>query len=305
MEARAIVLDAEGRTLSPCPADKARRLVAQGRAEIVRDDPLTIRLTRSVTIPSPTRLGDRLVAQDPAIATVGDRPVAQDPAPRRRGDRRVAQNPAIATVGDRPVAPTKVGERLLLHICCGPCATYTVAHLRGLGYEVTGYWFGPNIHPFSEHERRREALETLAADIDLPVIWEPGYEMPEFLRLVAGTPERPARCRICYRMRLARTARVAAAGGFDAFSTTLLISPYQDLDAIREIGAEEGDAQHVRFYFENLRKGFAEHHRLAREHGLYMQRYCGCVYSEWEGLRGRRGTAGGPAPRGAILEQND
>ena len=270
MEARAIVLDAEGRTLSPCPADKARRLVSQGRAEFVGDDPLTIRLTRAVSIPAPTRRGDRRVAQDQAST--------------RRGDRRVAQG---QTVGDQPVAPTKAGERLLLHVCCGPCATYTVAYLRGLGYDVTGYWFGPNIHPFSEHQRRRDALETLAADIDLPVIWEPGYAMPAFLRLVAGTPERPGRCRICYRLRLARTARAAAAGGFDAFSTTLLISPYQDLDAIRAIGEEEGAAPGVRFHFENLRKGFAEHHRLAREHGLYMQRYCGCVYSEWEGLRGR------------------
>jgi len=241
----AVVLDAEGRTLSPCPENKARRLVAEGRAELVAEDPLTIRLTRVVSIPRPARC---------------------DAVPARFD-----------------------GQRLLLHICCGPCATYSVAHLRDLGFEVTGYWFDPNIHPFSEHERRRESLVKLATGVGLPMIWEPGYEMPEFLRLVAGTPERPGRCRICYRMRLARTARVAVAGGFDAFSTTLLISPYQDLKAIREIGEEEGAAQGVRFYFENLRKGFAEHHRLAREHGLYMQRYCGCVYSEWEGLRGDDG----------------
>jgi epoxyqueuosine reductase len=243
---RAVVLDAEGRTLSPCPEGKALRLVAARRAELVREDPLTIRLTRAVPLPEPKRRGH------------------QPPAPIDHH-----------------------GERLLLHICCGPCATYTVAHLRDLGFDVTGYWFDPNIHPFSEHERRRESLVKLATDVDLPVIWEPGYEMPEFLRLVAGTPHRPGRCRICYRMRLARTAHAAAAGGFDAFSTTLLISPYQDLKAMREIGEEEGAAQGVRFYFENLRKGFAEHGRLAREHGLYMQRYCGCVYSEWEGLRGR------------------
>lgn len=236
---RAIVLDAEGRTLSPCPVDKARRLVATGHAELAREHPLTIRLTRPVSIPEPTH----------------------------RSDRRVA--PA----GHH-------GERLLLHICCGPCAIYTVDHLRDLGFDVTGYWFGPNIHPYSEHERRREALATLATAVDLPVIWEPGYAMPEFLRLVAATPHRPARCRICYRLRLARAARAAAAGGFDAYSTTLLISPYQDLGAIGEIGAEEGATHGARFHFENLRRGFTEHHRLAREHGLYRQRYCGCVYSD-------------------------
>jgi predicted adenine nucleotide alpha hydrolase (AANH) superfamily ATPase len=246
MPERAIVLDAEGRTLSPCSVGKARRLVAQGRAERVREDPLTIRLTRAVALPEPTR----------------------PPAP-----------------------PDHTGERLLLHICCGPCATFTVGHFRGLGYDVTGYWFGPNIHPYSEHERRREALEKLAAAIDLPVIWEPGYAMPAFLRLVADTPDRPARCRLCYRLRLAQTARAAAAGGFDAYSTTLLISPYQDLDAIGAIGEEEGAAHGVRFHYENLRSGFAAHHRLARAHGLYMQRYCGCLYSEWEGLRGKQGGA--------------
>ena len=247
-QACATVLDAEGRTLSPCPADKARRLVAEGRAELLREDPLTIRLARIVAIPEPTQ-------------------------------RREA-----ATLSDHR------GQRLLLHVCCGPCATYTVDHLRGLGFEVTGYWYGPNIHTFSEHERRREGLATLAADVDLPVIWEPGYEMPTYLRLVAATAGRPARCRICYRLRLARTARTAGAGGFDAYSTTLLISPYQDVETIRAIGEEEGAAWGVRFYFEDLRRGFAEHHRLAREHGLYRQRYCGCVYSEWEGARKRNSS---------------
>ncbi len=176
------------------------------------------------------------------------------------------------------------GKRTLLHICCAPCATFTVDYLREQGAAVTGYWYNPNIHPFAEHERRRETLSRYAGEIGLEVEWEPGYEMPAFLRAVAGREVQGVRCALCYRMRLERTAQTAARLGMDAFTTTLLISPYQDLEAIRRMGQELAASYGVAFYGESLRKGFAEHHRLAREHDLYRQRYCGCLYSEWESL---------------------
>jgi hypothetical protein len=172
-----------------------------------------------------------------------------------------------------------------------------VHYLRGLGAQVTGYWYNPNIHPYGEHELRREALAGYAAQVELDVIWEPGYEMPAFLRAVVGREEQGARCAICYRMRLERAAQAAAQRGLDAFTTTLLISPYQDLHTIEGIGQELAAAYGVMFYYENLRRGFAEHHRLAREHGLYRQRYCGCLYSEWE-ARDRAAATRRP-PRGA------
>lgn len=236
---QAIVLDALGRTLSPCAADRARKLVQAGRATVVATEPLTIQLGQAVERPAPT------------------------PVPA--------------------VEPLR-GQRLLLHICCGPCATYTVSHLYALGAEVTGHWFNPNVHPYSEHELRRESLERYAAAIALPMLWEPGYEMPAFLRAVAGHEATDERCRLCYALRLARTAQRAADGGMDAFGTTLLISPYQDIEAIRQIGEELAGRYGVAFYYENMRRGFAAHQRLAREHALYQQRYCGCVYSEWESL---------------------
>ena len=176
------------------------------------------------------------------------------------------------------------GKRVLLHICCGPCATYTVRRLREVGAEVTGYWFNPNIHPFSEHEKRRETVERYGQEISLPLIIEPAYEMPIFFQLVVGHERFRERCLLCYQLRLERTAQVAAMHGYDAFTTTLLISPYQDQAAIHRIGDEAGAIHGVAFYFENLRRGFAEHHQLAREHGLYQQRYCGCLYSEWEAI---------------------
>ncbi len=176
------------------------------------------------------------------------------------------------------------GKRLLLHICCGPCATFTVRYFRERGAEVTGYWYNPNIHPYSEYLKRRETLARYAEEIGLSVFWEARYDAVEFFRRVAGHEAFGERCALCYHLRLEGAARFAAEGGFDLFSTTLLISPYQNLRAIRALGEELGSLYGTPFYFENLRRGFAEHHRLAEEHGLYRQRYCGCLYSEWESL---------------------
>ena len=232
------VLDSEGRRLSSCPLDRARRLLAEGRATLVSEDPFAIQLTRKVEIP-----------------------------PRE-------QPAAIEIVGK--------GKSILLHTCCGPCSTYTVERLRQQGFEVTGFWYNPNIHPFSEHERRLESMESYAGSVGLPLLREEGYEMVQFLRLVAGREARPERCGLCYRMRLQRTAEVAAARGFDAFTTTLLISPHQNQDLLREIGADLAREHGVDFHFENFRRGWSERGRLTREHDLYRQQYCGCVYSEWE-----------------------
>jgi predicted adenine nucleotide alpha hydrolase (AANH) superfamily ATPase len=147
---------------------------------------------------------------------------------------------------------------------------------------VAGHWYNPNVHPYSEHERRRETLARYAQEIELSTIWEPGYDVVRFLRAIHGREQFRVRCKTCYRLRLERTAQVAAREGFDAFTTTLLISPYQDQAAIRAIGQEMADTHGVEFWYENLRRGWAEHARITREHGLYSQRYCGCVYSEWE-----------------------
>lgn len=189
------------------------------------------------------------------------------------------------TIPSKEAPPNPLANRAtLLHICCGPCATWTVPYLQSQGATVTGFWYNPNIHPFSEHERRREALESLASQLALPMIWEPGYEVVKFMRAICGHEAFRERCMICYRMRLERTAQVATTQGFDYFTTTLLISPYQDLEALQRIGQDIAERYGVAFYGENLRRGFAEHHRLAREYGLYEQRYCGCLYSEWEAL---------------------
>jgi predicted adenine nucleotide alpha hydrolase (AANH) superfamily ATPase len=178
-------------------------------------------------------------------------------------------------------------KKILLHICCGPCSTYTIDRLREEGFSVTGFWYNPNIHPFSEHERRRECIEGYAGVVALPMIFWPNYEMVEFLRRVLGHEAKGERCSIDYRMRLEKTAEVAAREGCDAFTTTLLISPHQDQALIHKIGQELGPKYNIEFYFENFRRGWMERGRLAKEHGLYRQNYCGCIYSEWERYKGR------------------
>jgi predicted adenine nucleotide alpha hydrolase (AANH) superfamily ATPase len=236
------VLDCQGRELSPCSPGKAQRLLAQGRATLAGEDPLTIQL-----------------------------PYAVDSPPK-------PEEAEVETVGE--------GRSILLHICCGPCSTYTINRLRVEGFQVVGYWYNPNIHPFTEHEERRASFEKYAQSVGLPFGREDGYEMPQFLRLVAGSEAHGKRCRLCYEMRLTRTASVAAREGFDAFTTTLLISPHQNQGLLWETGEKVAKEYEVEFYFENFRCGWSERGHLTDEHGLYRQQYCGCIYSEWERYAG-------------------
>lgn len=169
---------------------------------------------------------------------------------------------------------------VLLHACCGPCATYPVEHLRRQGLEVTAFWYNPNIHPFLEHQRRLEAMQSAAQAMALPLIISQGYDMVGYFRAVVG--HEGERCGHCFRLRLSRTAEAAREGAFTSFTTTLLVSPYQRHDVLREVGQQVAGEQRVEFLYQDLRPGFEECRRMGQELDLYRQRYCGCVYSEWE-----------------------
>jgi predicted adenine nucleotide alpha hydrolase (AANH) superfamily ATPase len=169
---------------------------------------------------------------------------------------------------------------VLLHACCGPCSTYVVNRLHEQGLDVSAFWYNPNVHPFREHQRRLEAMELFARATGLTLIIDEGYDILKYFQVVVG--HESERCPDCYRLRLSRTARVAKERGFDAFTTTLLISPYQDHEVICKLGEELGRMWGVGFHYEDFRPGFRESHRMSRELGLYHQGYCGCVYSEWE-----------------------
>lgn len=170
--------------------------------------------------------------------------------------------------------------KILLHTCCAPCSIYPVKFLRSEGMDVTGYYFNPNIHPYTEFIKRKEALEKYAAEIGMEMIFDPGYYLEEFIRAAAYREQQ--RCRACYSMRLDQAAREAKEGGYDCFSTTLLVSPYQKHELIEEIGRSAGDKHGVKFHYVDFRPGYREATALSREMGMYRQKYCGCIYSEKE-----------------------
>ncbi len=174
-------------------------------------------------------------------------------------------------------------KKVLIHVCCAHCAAYTAEHFRAEGYDVTAYWYNPNIHPFSEHQSRLEAMQRLAQEMALPLIIEPGYDMPEYFRRVAG--HEAGRCGHCFRLRLERTAAAAKAGGYDAFTTTLLISPHQQHEILKETGEKVAADSGVAFLYTDLRKRYSDSRRLTKPLDLYRQQYCGCLYSEWERYR--------------------
>jgi len=170
--------------------------------------------------------------------------------------------------------------KVLLHTCCGPCTIYPLDYLREQGHAVYGYFFNPNIHPFTEWQRRRETLENYAAAKDCKVIVDAEYRLEEFLRMVVFRETQ--RCRFCYALRLRQAARVARKGQFDAFCTTLLVSPFQKHELIREIGEAAGEEYGIPFLYVDFRPGYREATARSRELGMYRQQYCGCIYSEKE-----------------------
>lgn len=170
--------------------------------------------------------------------------------------------------------------KILLHSCCGPCTIYPLRILREKGHDISGLFYNPNIHPYQEYARRRDTLTDFASQEGLPLIGKEGYGLEIFLRQVAFREEE--RCGICYRIRLAYTARIARREGFDAFSTTLLYSRYQKHDLIREVAGSVAEAEGIDFFYQDFRIGWSEGVRVSKERQMYRQFYCGCIYSEKE-----------------------
>ena len=181
--------------------------------------------------------------------------------------------------------------RLLLHICCGPCALYPVRYLRDKGFEVYGYFYNPNIYPYSEFVKRMETLQKWAMENELQMIYNDDYRLEEYLQSVVYREQ--VRCQVCYNMRLRQVASVARNGKFDYFSTTLLISPFQNHEMIKATGEAVGQEYGVPFYYEDFRPGFKDAVTESKAKGMYRQQYCGCIYSEKERFYRPRKEKGG------------
>ena len=170
--------------------------------------------------------------------------------------------------------------KTLLHVCCAPCANMCIETLRRDGQELTAFWYNPNIHPFTEYRSRRNCLRDYAASIALPLVEQDEYGLRPFIRAVAEDID--GRCVKCYEMRLFAAADYAAQNGFDSFSSSLFISPYQNHELLKEVAERAADAFHVRFQYRDFRPLFRQGQERARELGFYIQKYCGCVFSEQE-----------------------
>ena len=203
--------------------------------------------------------------------------------------------------------------KLLTHICCGPCAIYPLKKILDGKIDVWGFFFNPNIHPYTEYQKRLEAVKILANKMDVKMIYRDEYNLEEFLRNTlkveivtqgfsleksqTSSPFIPlwrgtgggslsyngkARCSYCYFSRLEATAQAAKENDFDYFSSSLLYSKYQDHEMIKRIGMGLAEKYGVPFYYDDFRIGWKEGIKESKDMGLYRQQYCGCIFSEKE-----------------------
>ena len=173
--------------------------------------------------------------------------------------------------------------KLLLHMCCGPCSCYPVKHLREQGIEPVGYFFNPNIHPYKEWKHRLDTAKDFAEKVGMEIVTDEHYALHEFVRRAIPSESRPnGRFTMGYTWRLEQTARYAKEHGYDAFTSTLFYSIYQQHDLMRRT-AERFAAQYgVAFHYEDFRPGWQEGIDISHELDLYRQPYCGCIFSEEE-----------------------
>jgi len=171
--------------------------------------------------------------------------------------------------------------KLLMHTCCAPCSVYCIDVLRNENIEPTLYWYNPNIHPYMEYKARRDTLKQYSEMIKVQAIFQEEYGLKEFCRNVAQDLDN--RCsNYCYKVRLEQTVKYARENGFDTFTTTLFVSPYQKHEEIKKICEDLAKKYGVNFLYRDFRPGFREGQAKARQLELYMQKYCGCIFSEEE-----------------------
>ena len=179
--------------------------------------------------------------------------------------------------------------KLLLHTCCAPCSVYCIDSLRKENIEPTVYWYNPNIHPYMEYKARRDCLKEYTKSIGINAIFEEDYGLDEFCKNVSNSLN--TRCvKYCYPVRLRKTFEYAKQNGFDSVSTTLLYSIYQKHDFIKAYCEKLAKEYGIEFLYRDFRYGFWVGHDKARELGLYMQKYCGCIFSEDDRYNNRNTT---------------
>lgn len=171
-------------------------------------------------------------------------------------------------------------EKILLHICCAPCSVAVIKQLKEEGLEPTGFWYNPNIHPYQEYKARRDTLIEYAKSIRLPLYIKEEYGLDAFTKAVSGNIEN--RCGYCYAIRMEEAAKAAKELGFSAFTTSLTVSPYQNHELIHQMAQGAAKRHGVSYLPYDFSPRFREGQNDARNLEMYMQKYCGCIYSEEE-----------------------
>ena len=172
---------------------------------------------------------------------------------------------------------------VLLHVCCAPCSIYPIKELKVKGHQIAGYFYNPNIHPYSEYLKRKTEADKYFKESGVNVITG-ACDIEKFFQFAAHNEAPENRCPMCWWIRLQEAAKFAKENGFEAFTTTLLGSPYQDHDAIKKIGEDIAEKIGVKFYYDDFRVGFKDAQEAAKAKGIYRQNYCGCIFSEKERL---------------------
>ena len=184
-----------------------------------------------------------------------------------------------------------IRPKLLIHACCGPCSSYVIEYLNKY-FDITMYYYNPNIYPTVEFLRRYDELEKFIKEfnkknnieIKLDAV---DYETKEFYEAIRGLEhmgEKSRRCYNCYKLRMTKAAQYAKENNYDYFTTTLSISPYKNANWINEIGKKLEEKIGIKYLYSDFKKndGYKRSLELSKEYNLYRQEYCGCVYSKEE-----------------------
>ena len=176
--------------------------------------------------------------------------------------------------------------RLLLHACCAPCSSYVLELLHEY-FDITIYYFNPNMNDLEEYEKRYGEFSKLLKGMNLEFIEviKSDFNQKEFYQFAsnyATEKEGGKRCHLCYKYRLEESAKYALSNNFDYFATTLTVSPYKNAELINEIGIELEKKYGIKYLPSDFKKnnGYKRSIELSNLYGLYRQKYCGCIYSK-------------------------
>lgn len=180
-------------------------------------------------------------------------------------------------------------KRILLHSCCGPCSSYVISYLTRF-FDITIFYYNPNIYPYDEYLKRKEEQIKLINEIETynnVDIIDCDYDNDIFNKKIKGLenePERGNRCKVCYSLRMEKTAIIAKENNYDFFGTTLSVSPYKNASWINEIGSNLEKNYGIRWLYSDFKKkdGYKKSIFLSQKYNLYRQNYCGCIYSKIE-----------------------